>query len=184
VAPPIVREPIERLIHTIRGERVMLDADLARIYGVSTRVLIQAVKRNSRRFPGDFMFALTLAEARNLRSQIVISSLRHGGRRYHPYAFTEQGVAMLSGVLRSPRAIAANVAIMRAFVRFRRLLTENAELIHRLDELEQKYDAQFKIVFDAIRTLMTEPVRPRRRIGFDADRHESGPVTTQRRRLT
>jgi hypothetical protein len=111
---PVVREPIERLIHTIRGERVIVDADLARIYGVSTRALVQAVKRNARRFPSDFMFALTLDETRDLRSQTVISSLRHGGRRSRPYAFTEQGVAMRSGVLRSPRAVAANVAIMRS----------------------------------------------------------------------
>lgn len=145
----------------------MFDADLAFIYRVSTSALIQAVKRNGSRFPRDFMFQLSTEEACSLRSQIVISNTGRGGRRYAPYAFTEQGVAMLSSVLRSPRANAANVAIMRAFVRYRRTLTENTDLARRLNELERKYDEKFKVVFDAIRSLMTEPDQESRRIGFD-----------------
>ncbi len=160
----------------------MLDADLALIYGVSTKVLVQAVKRNRARFPPDFMLQLSADESAALRSHIVTSKTGRGGRRYSPYAFTEQGVAMLSSVLRSPRAIAANVAIMRAFVRFRRMLTENTTLVHRLDELERKYDAQFKVVFDAIRGLMAEPERKLRRIGFDPDRAATSLSGPQRRR--
>jgi hypothetical protein len=175
------REQIERLIHVVRGERVLLDVDLALIYGVSTSALIQAVKRNLSRFPRDFMFQLSAQESVALRSQTVISNTGRGGRRYAPYAFTEQGVAMLSSVLRSPRALAANVAIMRAFVRFRRMLSENTELVRRLDGLERKYDSQFKVVFDAIRGLMTAPEREMRRIGFDPDRPATGPSGAQRR---
>jgi hypothetical protein len=128
------------------------------------------------------MFQLNYQEIAALRSQIVTSKTGRGGRRYSPYAFTEQGVAMLSSVLRSPRAIAANVAIMRVFVRFRRMLTENTALVHRLDELERKYDAQFKVVFDAIRSLMTEPPRQLRRIGFDSERAATSPSGALRRR--
>ena len=157
---------IEQAIVVIRGERVMLDADLAMLYRVDTRALIQAVKRNLARFPSDFMIRLTGQEASALRSQTVISNAGRGGRRYAPYAFTEQGVAMLSSVLRSPRAIAANVAIMRAFVRIRSMLSQNVELARRLDELERKYDARFKAVFEAIRGLMTPPPRPAKLIGF------------------
>ena len=168
-------EGINRATIVVRGQRVMLDTDLAQIYGVTTRALVQAVKRNRSRFPPDFMFALTGDEARNLRSQTVISSLGHGGRRYTPYAFTEQGVAMLSSVLRSPRAIAANVAIMRAFVRLRAMLSQNVELARRLERLERKYDARFKIVFDAIRQLMKPPAHPTQRIGFDPIRVRPTP---------
>ncbi len=132
----------------------MLDADLAILYRVPTKRLNEAVRRNRSRFPADFMFPLTPDEHSALRSQIATSNATRGGRRYLPYAFTEQGVAMLSSVLRSTRAIAVNVEIMRAFVRLRRLHGEYAELARRLDELEAKYDARFKAVFDAIRELM------------------------------
>ena len=144
---------IERHILIIRNEKVMLDADLAALYQVETRVLIQAMKRNIDRFPADFMFQLNKKEFDHLRSQIVTSSW--GGRRYPPYAFTEQGVAMLSSVLRSKRAVQVNVEIMRAFVRLRKILESNQALNNRLADLEAKYDQQFKIVFDAIRELMT-----------------------------
>jgi hypothetical protein len=157
-------------IRTIRGHKVLLDADLAELYGVPTKVLIQAVKRNPARFPPDFMFSLLEQEVANLRSQIVTSSsaLRNwGGRRTAPYAFTEQGVAMLSSVLKSDRAVQVNVEIMRAFVRLRGLITHDAELARRLNDLESRYDRQFKVVFDAIRELMTPPMpAPKRRIGF------------------
>jgi hypothetical protein len=136
----IVRaDQIEALILLLRGQRVMLDADLALLYDVETRVLVQAVTRNRDRFPEDFMFRLSREEFADLRSQIGISS-RGGGRRFPPYAFTEQGVAMLSSVLRSGRAVQANIEIMRAFVRLRGLLASNAELARRLDELEAHYD--------------------------------------------
>jgi hypothetical protein len=146
---------------------VILDADLAALYGVETRVLNQAVRRNRTRFPADFMFRLGNGEAAALRSQSVISNTR-GGRRNHPYVFTEQGVAMLSSVLRSPKAIAVNIEIMRAFVQLRRLLESNADLGRKLRELERRYDGQFRVVFDAIRALMSRPSRPPRRIGFKA----------------
>lgn len=158
-------ERITRAILLIRGHKVMLDADLANLYGVQTKVLIQAVKRNAGRFPIDFMFQLTDQEFANLRSQSVTSS-SWGGRRYPPYAFTEQGVAMLSSVLNTERAIDVNIAIMRTFVQLRSMLASNAELAAKLARLEKKYDAQFKVVFDAIRQLMSPTVRPKRRIGF------------------
>ncbi len=161
---PVPVERIERAILLIRGQKVMLDADLAELYGVEPRVLIQAVKRNIDRFPQDFMFQLTKREFSDLRSQIVMSSW--GGRRYPPYAFTEHGVAMLSSVLRSKRAVRVNIEIMRAFVRLRQILASHKELARKLEELEKKYDAQFKVVFDAIRELMTPPEPKRRRIGF------------------
>ena len=172
----IPAERVERRILPIRGQKVMLDADLATLYGVNTKVLNQAVKRNSERFPRDFMFRLTRKEAdclrdygdsAALRSQIVTSNGR-GGRRYLPLAFTEQGVAMLSSVLRSPRAVQVNIAIMRAFVKLREILATHRELARRLEELESRYDEQFKVVFDAIRALMSPPAKPRRRIGFAA----------------
>ena len=156
---------IEQKIYFIRDEKVMLSTDLARLYQVAPRVLIQAVKRNIDRFPNDFMFQLTVQEFEILKSQIVTSSWG-GLRRANPYAFTEQGVAMLSSVLRSKRAVNVNIEIMRAFVRLRKLLSSNAELVRKLESLEKKYDAQFKIVFDAIRELMTPPAPKRRPIGF------------------
>jgi ORF6N domain-containing protein len=160
-------EKIENVIYLIRGEKVMLDRDLARLYDVSTAALNQAVRRNRERFPKDFMFQLTLAEVAQLnRSQIVIGSQKHRNPRSSPYAFTEQGVAMLSSVLRSKRAVAVNIEIMRAFVKLRQLLASNADLARRLDELESNYDKQFKVVFAAIRQLMATPVRARKEIGF------------------
>jgi len=146
----------------------MLDADLAALYRVPTKALVQAVRRNSRRFPGDFMFRLTGGEATRLRSQIVTSNVSRGrgGRRYTPYAFTEQGVAMLSSVLRSRRAIEANIAIMRAFVNVRQMLVSHEDLARKLAALENRYDAQFKVVFDAIRELMAPPAPGHRAIGF------------------
>lgn len=161
-------ERIEGAIHQIRGLRVMLDADLASLYEVETKMLVRAVKRNIERFPEDFMFQLTEDEFKNLRYQSGTSS-DWGGRRYAPYAFTEQGVAMLSSVLHSPRAIAVNIEIMRAFVRLRHLLASNAELAQKLEDLEQKTDARFKIVFDAIRQLMTPPEPKQRRMGIRRD---------------
>ena len=159
---------IERTILLIRGHKVMLDADLAGLYRVPTKVLNQAVKRNTERFPDDFMFQLTADEGAFLRSQTVTSKPGRGQhRKYLPYAFTEQGVAMLSSVLRSRRAVLVNIEIMRAFVRLRQMLASHADLARKLDALEKKYDAQFKAVFDALRELMNPP-QPgeRRRIGF------------------
>jgi hypothetical protein len=175
----ILMERVERRIYFIRGEKVMLDSDLAELYGVPTRALNQAVRRNGERFPRDFMFQLTGDEAQSLRSQTVI--LKRGEhRKYRPYAFTEQGVAMLSSVLRSPRAIRVNIEIMRTFVRLRKMLGSNAHLARKLKELEQKYDSQFRIVFDAIRHLMEEPPEEddpsRSCIGFtteDEQRHRA-----------
>jgi hypothetical protein len=168
-------EQIDRSIVFIRGHKVMLDADLAELYGVETKALNQAVRRNRGRFPADFMFQLTRGESEILRGQIGTSNLRsqfatsrsaHGGRRYLPLAFTEQGVAMLSSVLRSDRAVRVNIEIMRAFVRLRELLATHKDLARKLEALERKYDAQFKVVFDAIRELMAPPQAKRRRIGF------------------
>jgi len=156
-------ERIERAIYLIRGEKVMLDRDLAALYEVETRVLNQAVGRNSERFPPDFMFELTREEILGI-SQIVTSSNLRFSKRVT--AYTEQGVAMLSTVLRSKRAISVNIEIMRAFVKMRQMLASNAELSHRFDELERKYDRQFKVVFDAIRRLMSPPVPSRKQIGF------------------
>jgi hypothetical protein len=175
---------IQSRILALREQRVMLDADLAQLYGVETRVLVQAVKRNLVRFPGDFMFHLSAEEFANLRSQTVTSSAAnpggHGGRRTAPYAFTEQGVAMLSSVLGSTRAIAVNIEIMRTFVRVRALAATHGDLAKRLAELEHATEAlamghdtlnrntraQFKQVFDALRALMTPPDPPKRPIGF------------------
>jgi hypothetical protein len=162
-------EIIDRKIYWIRGHKVMLDRDLADLYGVKTFNLNKAVKRNIDRFPQDFMFQLTKEEAGSLRFQIGMSKVGgRGGRRYLPYAFTEQGVAMLSSVLNSERAVKVNIEIMRAFVRLRQMLASNAELARKLDALEKKYDAQFRVVFDAIRELMKPPAPPRRKIGFRA----------------
>lgn len=160
--------PVERIEHNIlllRGQKVLLDRDLAALYGVETRALNQAVKRNRDRFPNDFMFALSREEIRNI-SQIVICSsfLKHAPR---VYAFTEQGVAMLSGVLNSPRAVAVNIAIMRAFVRLRHILATHVDLARKLDELEKKYDKQFRVVFEALRELMNPPEpSSQKKIGF------------------
>jgi hypothetical protein len=162
-------EIVLKRILLLRGERVLLDEDLAALYGVETRTLVQAVKRNPARFPPDFMFQLSAEEWGLLRSQSVTSKTGRGGRRYAPYAFTEQGVAMLSSVLSSERAIQANIAIMRAFTQLRRMAAGHADLARQLAELEKKYDKQFRVVFEAIQELM-EPLTSREKspIGFRA----------------
>jgi len=157
---------IEKKIYLIRGQKIMLDRDLAALYRVETKVLKQAVKRNLKRFPGDFMFVLSACEFADWRSQFVTSKNDTMGLRHAPMAFTEQGVAMLSSVLNSDRSIEVNIQIMRAFVRLRRLLDTNADLARKLEALEQKYDGQFRIVFDAIRALMQDEEKPKRKIGF------------------
>ena len=162
----LTSERIERSILLIRGHKVMLDADLAELYGVETRALLQAVSRNQKRFPEDFMFQMSKEEYELLRSQIVISKKGRGGRRYLPYVFTEQGVAMLSSVLRSERAVQVNIEIMRAFVRLRELVATHKYLARKLETLEKRYDAQFEVVFDAIRELMAPPTPNKRKIGF------------------
>jgi hypothetical protein len=172
-------ENIAQLVFFIRGEKVMLDADLAELYGVSTKALNQALRRNKQRFPYDFAFQLSKEEFDHLRSQIVttspatanlrsqfVTSSLHGGRRYRPYAFTEQGVAMLSSVLRSARAVEVNIAIMRTFVQLRRLMDTNRDLARKIEALEKKYDEQFAEVFAAIKELVASPATPRKQIGF------------------
>ena len=188
--PPAALTPsasaIAPKVQWIRHEKVILDFDLAALYGVETGALKRAVRRNRDRFPDDFMFQLSMAEASALTCQTGISKLvpsavvplsglskpGRGGRRYLPYAFTEQGIAMLSSVLRSPRAIAVNVAIMRTFVQLRRLMDSNRDLARRIDSLERKYDDQFRAVFDAIKRLVAEDEakkrKPKREIGFHA----------------
>ena len=161
----ITIEKIENRIFQTRGKRVMLDRDLAELYGVATKVLKQAVKRNQKRFPSDFAFRLTRIEVVNLRSQIVTSSW--GGTRYPPYVFTEQGVAMLSSVLNSERAIMVNIQIMRAFVNLRKAAIHYVALRRKIEEMEKKYDTQFGIVFEAIKKLLESPPDPpKRKIGF------------------
>jgi len=150
----------------------MLDSDLAQLYEVETRTLIQTVKRNIRRFPQDFMFQLNNQEVVSLRSQIVTSKIGRGGRRYLPYVFTEQGVAMLSSVLKSERAIQVNIAIMRSFVKIREMLAGHKDLARKLEDMEKKYDSQFRVVFDAIRQLMTPPEPKKRLIGFGREKEE------------
>ena len=169
----ITAEQVERRIYTVRGQSVMLDSDLAELYEVETRILNRAVKRNLTRFPADFMFQITAGETQSLISQIGISNAGRGGRRKPTYAFTEQGVAMLSSVLRSERAVQVNIAIMRAFVSLRGLLLSHGELAWKLLEMEQKYDGQFAIVFDAIRLLIEAPPAPERRMGFRAGNEET-----------
>jgi ORF6N domain len=159
-------ERIERSILLIRGHKVMLDADLAVLYAVSTKRLNEQVRRNRSRFPGDFMFQLTREEVRSLRSQFATSKKGRGGRRYAPLVFTEQGIAMLSTVLNSERAIQVNIEIMRAFVRLREMIATHKDLARKLEVLEKRYDGQFKVVFDAIRELMAWPEPNKRKIGF------------------
>ena len=159
-------ERIEKAIYFVRGQKVMLDRDLAHLYGVSTKVLKQAVRRNIDRFPDDFMFVLKAAEFQDWRSQFVTSKADRIGLRYAPMAFTEHGILMLSSVLNSDRAVQVNIQIMRAFVKLRQMLASNVELSHRLEQLEAKYDRQFKVVFDAIRQLMSPPPPDRKQIGF------------------
>jgi len=169
----ITASRIEQSILPLRGHRVLLDSTLAGLYGVRTKVLVQAVKRNRERFPSDFLLELNNHEVTNLRSQFVTSSW--GGRRYSPLAFTEQGVAMLSSVLNSPQAIRVNIEIMRAFVRLRGLLASHEELTHKLDALERKYDGHFRVVFEAIRQMMVIDSTKKRRIGFRGSGGDSRP---------
>ncbi|HLA11805.1 MAG TPA: ORF6N domain-containing protein [Pyrinomonadaceae bacterium] len=171
--------PVERIAHAIlliRGEKVILDADLAKLYGVTAKRLNEQVRRNRERFPEDFMFQLTKEEFANMEGEVGPTNLRsqiatsrsHGGRRYLPYAFTEHGAIMAANVLNSEQAVRASVEVVRAFVRLRQMLSSNAEFAKKLEELERKYDRQFKVVFDAIRQLMT-PLEPKRKqIGFHA----------------
>jgi hypothetical protein len=194
---PALQPHIARHILALRDQRVMLDAELAALYGVETKVLVQAIKRNIERFPADFMFQLSAEEWQSLRSQFVTSNVGRGGRRYAPFAFTEQGVAMLSSVLNSPRAIAINIEIMRAFVRVRELATTHQDLAKRLAELELKTEGleishdtfsrntrnQLKQVFEAMRELMTPPDPPKRPIGFvtHEDKKDTPKGTSARR---
>jgi len=163
---------IQQCIYLIRGYKVILDNDLADLYNVKTKVLLQAVKRNIERFPADFMFQLSVAEFENLRSQFVTSSW--GGRRYRPYAFTEQGVAMLSSVLRSKRAIEVNIAIMRTFVKLREILANNELLRRKIESLERKYDEQFQHVFNVLAQMVMRDSKPKTRIGYltEAEGHK------------
>jgi hypothetical protein len=162
---PIPVERIEKEILLIRGEKVILDSTLAELYGVETKQLKRAVRRNINRFPPDFMFELNEQEFDSLRCQIGTSN--RGGTRYNPMAFTEQGVAMLSSVLNSNRAIEVNILIMRAFVRLRGMISSHKELLRKLEDMEKKYDDQFRVVFEAIRHLMAPPEKARKRIGFE-----------------
>lgn len=171
--PAVEPESLAQLVIFVRGEKVMLDSDLALLYGVSTSALNRSAKRNSLRFPADFMFSLTAREWEDLRCQIGISRFRtatHGGRRRLPYVFTEQGIAMLSSVLRSQRAAEVNIAIMRTFVQLRRLMDSNRQLARKIEALEKRYDEQFAVVFDAIKRLISEDStrkgQPKRSIGF------------------
>ena len=172
-------ENIAQLVFFVRGEKAMFDADLAKLYGVSTKALNQAFRRNKQRFPADFVFQLSRSEYNNLKSQIVTSSTgetnlrsqivtssQHGGRRRPPYAFTEQGVAMLSSILRSARAVEVNIAIMRTFVQLRRLMDTNRDLARKIKALEKKYDEQFADVFAVIKELVAPEATPRKQIGF------------------
>jgi len=161
--------PVERIvakIYLIRDTKVMLDRDLAELYGVETRTLKQAVRRNIKRFPPDFMFELTKEEFANWRSQFVMSNADKMGLRHPPMAFTEQGVAMLSSVLKSDRAIQVNIQIMRAFTQLRQMLSTHEELRKKIEAMERKYDQQFKVVFDAIKQLLDKETKSKRRIGF------------------
>jgi hypothetical protein len=185
---------IEKIIITVRGQRVILDSDLAALYGVSTKALNQAVKRNQERFPGDFAFQLTSGDIEELlrsqnvtsngrtnRSQFVTGSQKHRDPRFRPYAFTEHGALMAANVLRSARAVEMSVFVVRAFVRLRQWLADHAELSRRLDEMEQKYDSQFKVVFEAIRQLMTPPEPKKKGIGFHV-REPRGTYSVRPRR--
>ncbi len=180
VSAILLPEKIEPLVFHLRREKVLFDADLAELYGVTTSNLNKAVKRNISRFPEDFMFQLSEEEWENLKSQNATSSASpsllfqsgtskaRGGRRTRPYAFTEQGVAMLSSVLHSPRAVEVNIAIMRTFVQLRRLMDSNKLLAEKIEKLEKKYDENFSIVFDAIRQLIAADSKPKREVGFHA----------------
>jgi len=162
----IPKETIQNKILLIRGKKVMLDQQLAALYGVQTKNLNKAVKRNSSRFPDDFMFQLNKKEADILRFQLGTSKFGSGGRRYLPYVFTQEGIAMLSSVLKSERAVQVNIQIMRAFVKLRELMSSHAALRNKIEEMEKKYDYQFRVVFDAIKRLIDPPEKPKTPIGF------------------
>jgi phage regulator Rha-like protein len=173
-------ERIERAIFSIRGEKMMLDSDLAELYGVETKRLNEQVRRNLNRFPPDFMFQLTAEEWESLRSQFA--TLKRGEhRKYLPFAFTEHGALMLANVLNSERAAQTSVQVVRAFVRLRQMLAANAELARKLEAMENKYDRQFKVVFDAIRQLMSPPARPKREIGFHVKYDDDKPKAKRRK---
>ena len=162
----IPEEVLMQKIYLVNGIKVMLDSDLAELYQVETKRLNEQVKRNSGRFPEDFMFQINDEEFENLRSHFATSSEKHGGRRYLPYAFTEQGIAMLSGVLRSEKAVQVNIAIMRAFVQMREAMLSNKDMARKIDEMESKYDGQFQIIFDALRSIFEAPVPDKPQIGY------------------
>jgi len=162
----IPAERIQQCIYLIRKQKVMLDKDLAALYGVPTKRLNEQVQRNIDRFPSDFMFQLNDEETRVLRSQIATSKRGRGGRRYNPYVFTEQGIAMLSSVLRSKRAVQVNIAIMRTFVRLRRILADNALLRRKIESMERKYDEQFQQIFEVLKCMIEEEAKPKKTFGF------------------
>ena len=165
----IAADEIQSLVCIVRGQRVMLDSDLAQLYGVTTKRLNEQVARNCERFPEDFAYQLTQQEVTNLRSQIATSSLSHGGPRYLPWVFTEHGVAMLSSVLRSPTAVRVNIEIMRAFVRLRRLMATPGELVEQLTRLAQTvqlHDEQIQSIIEVLKAMQERPEPPRRPIGF------------------
>lgn len=162
----IPTEIIENKIYLFRGQKVMMDRDLAELYGVTTKVLNQSVNRNLERFPVDFMFRLSLDEAKRLRSQIVTSNVGRGGIRWNPYVFTEQGVAMLSSVLNSPRAISVNIQIIRTFTKLRQMIADNDDLRRKVELMEKEYGENFKIIFDAIRRMLDADDEPKPEIGF------------------
>jgi len=181
----IPAERIESRILLLRGQKVMLDRDLAALYGVETKALKRAVKRNAARFPDDFMFIMTQGELADWRRQFGTSISDRMGLRHAPMAFTEHGVAMLSSVLNSERSIAVNIAIMRTFARLRSILASHADLAFKLEELEKKYDKQFSVVFDALRELMNPPEPPRKRIGFGVrERRTTYHAAGRKRRST
>ena len=171
---------IEKKILLIAGQKVMLDSDLAVLYGVTTKRLNEQVRRNARRFPADFMYQLSQEEFESLRSHFATSSLR-GGRRTRPYVFTEQGIAMLSSVLNSARAIDVNIQIMRTFVKLRAMMATHKDLARKLLELEKKYDGQFQIVFEAIKQLIEVDGKPKRKIGFIARERQAVYRTSRKR---
>lgn len=159
-------ERIENKIYLVRGKKVMFDRDLAELYLVDTKNLNKAVKRNKDRFPDDFMFQLSLEDSNILRFQFGTSSGSHGGSRYLPYAFTEQGIAMLSSILHSKRAIMVNIQIMRTFTKLREMLANNKELRQKIEQMEQKYDQQFNVIFEAIKSIVSPDEKPKSNIGF------------------
>lgn len=165
----VVQSVVEHKIYIIRGQRVMVDFDLAKLYGVETRILVQSLKRNTARFPVDFAFQLTSIEAKSLRSQFVISKIGRGGSRYLPYVFTEHGVVMLSAVLKSQRAVHMSIFIVRAFIKMREMLSTHADLAHKIEEIERKqkeHGDQLSSVYSVVKQLINPPEGPKKKIGF------------------